>query len=94
MVPHVAARKTHQRLSEFSFATPKRLLQQYPLKNGRRQALGKFYSVADVSDAIPYPANRQIGWQAHLGGQEAILIGVGECLVEPLRGELWRSVLE
>jgi hypothetical protein len=29
MVPHVGARKTHQRLSEFSFDTPKRLLQQY-----------------------------------------------------------------
>src|SRR6266850_1973901 len=29
MVPHVAARKTHQRLSKFSFVTPKRLLQQY-----------------------------------------------------------------
>src|SRR3954462_10436889 len=27
MVPHVAARKTHQRLSKFSFVTPKRLLQ-------------------------------------------------------------------
>ena len=29
MVPHLAARKAHQRLWEFSFATPKRLLQQY-----------------------------------------------------------------
>ena len=29
MVPHVAARKTHQRLLKFSFDTPKRLLQQY-----------------------------------------------------------------
>src|SRR5215207_7958331 len=29
MVPHVAARKAYQPLSEFSFATPKRLLQQY-----------------------------------------------------------------
>ena len=29
MVPHVAERKRHQRLQEFSFATPKRLLQQY-----------------------------------------------------------------
>jgi hypothetical protein len=29
MVPHIAARKTYQRLQEFSFATPKRLLQQY-----------------------------------------------------------------
>ena len=29
MVPHVAARKPHQRPQEFSFATPKRLLQQY-----------------------------------------------------------------
>ena len=29
MVPHIAERKTHQPLSEFSFATPKRLLQQY-----------------------------------------------------------------
>jgi predicted ATPase len=29
MVPHIAARKTHQRLQEFSFATPKRLSQQY-----------------------------------------------------------------
>ena len=29
MVPHLATRKTHQRLWEFSFATPKRLLQQY-----------------------------------------------------------------
>ncbi len=29
MVPRVAARKAHQRLWEFSFATPKRLLQQY-----------------------------------------------------------------
>jgi len=29
MVPHVAARKTHQRLLKFSFVTPKRLLQQY-----------------------------------------------------------------
>jgi hypothetical protein len=29
MVPHVAARKTHQRLLKFSFFTPKRLLQQY-----------------------------------------------------------------
>jgi hypothetical protein len=28
--PEVAARKTHQRLQEFSFATPKRLLQQSP----------------------------------------------------------------
>src|SRR5258705_9509610 len=28
MVPHVAARKTHQRLLKFSFVTPKRLLQQ------------------------------------------------------------------
>jgi hypothetical protein len=27
--PHVAARKTHQRLQRFSFVTPKRLLQQY-----------------------------------------------------------------
>jgi hypothetical protein len=30
MVPHVAARKTHRRSLEFSFNTPKRLLQQYP----------------------------------------------------------------
>jgi hypothetical protein len=29
MVPHVAARKTHQRLLKFSFDTPKRLFQQY-----------------------------------------------------------------
>ena len=29
MVPHVAARKARQRLLEFSFDTPKRLLQQY-----------------------------------------------------------------
>jgi hypothetical protein len=29
MVPHVAARKTHQRFEKFSFVTPKRLLQQY-----------------------------------------------------------------
>ena len=29
MVPHVAARKTHQRLQEFSLVTPKRLLQHY-----------------------------------------------------------------
>ena len=29
MVPRVAARKAHQRLQEFSLATPKRLLQQY-----------------------------------------------------------------
>ena len=29
MVPHVGARRTHQRLEEFSFAAPKRLLQQY-----------------------------------------------------------------
>jgi len=29
MVPHVATHKTHQRLQEFSFDTPKRLLQQY-----------------------------------------------------------------
>jgi hypothetical protein len=29
MAPHVAARKAHQRLSEFSFTPPKRLLQQY-----------------------------------------------------------------
>jgi hypothetical protein len=29
MVPRVAARKTHQRPSKFSFFTPKRLLQQY-----------------------------------------------------------------
>src|SRR5258705_13067990 len=29
MVPHVVARKTHQRLLKFSFVTPKRLLQQY-----------------------------------------------------------------
>jgi hypothetical protein len=29
MVPRVTARKAHQRLWEFSFATPKRLLQQY-----------------------------------------------------------------
>ena len=29
MVPHVAARKAYQRLSEFLLATPKRLLQQY-----------------------------------------------------------------
>jgi hypothetical protein len=29
MVPHVAARKTHQRLLKFLFVTPKRLLQQY-----------------------------------------------------------------
>src|SRR6516162_740963 len=28
MVPHIAARKTHQRLYEFLFDTPKRLLQQ------------------------------------------------------------------
>jgi len=28
MVPHIAARKTQQRLEGFSFATPKRLLQQ------------------------------------------------------------------
>jgi hypothetical protein len=28
MVPHVAARKTHRRSLEFSFNTPKRLLQQ------------------------------------------------------------------
>jgi hypothetical protein len=34
MVPHVAARKTHQRLSKFSFVTPKRLLQQYPAESG------------------------------------------------------------
>jgi hypothetical protein len=27
--PHVAARKAHQRLQEFSFATPEKLLQQY-----------------------------------------------------------------
>jgi hypothetical protein len=27
--PHVAAHKAHQRLQEFSFATPKRLSQQY-----------------------------------------------------------------
>src|SRR6476660_7390409 len=32
MVPHVAARKTHQRLLKFSFVTPKRLLQHYLLK--------------------------------------------------------------
>jgi len=37
MVPHVVARKAHQRLQEFSFATPKRLLQQYPPINGHRQ---------------------------------------------------------
>ena len=29
MLPHVAARKTHQPLQEFWFDTPKRLLQQY-----------------------------------------------------------------
>src|SRR5258708_36426677 len=29
MVPHVAARKTHQRLQKFLLLTPKRLLQQY-----------------------------------------------------------------
>jgi hypothetical protein len=29
MVPHLAAREAHQRLWEFSIATPKRLLQQY-----------------------------------------------------------------
>jgi hypothetical protein len=29
MVPHVAARKTHQRLLKFSFLIPKRLLQHY-----------------------------------------------------------------
>jgi hypothetical protein len=29
MVPHIAERKTHQRLQEFSFDTSKRLLQQY-----------------------------------------------------------------
>ena len=28
MVPHLAAREAHQRLWEFSIATPKRLLQQ------------------------------------------------------------------
>jgi hypothetical protein len=28
MVPHIAARKTHHRLREFSLDTPKRLLQQ------------------------------------------------------------------
>jgi hypothetical protein len=39
VVPHVAARKTHQRLLEFLFATPKRLLQQYPPVSGHRQAV-------------------------------------------------------
>jgi hypothetical protein len=29
VVPHIAARETHQRLQEFSFVTPKRLL-HYP----------------------------------------------------------------
>jgi len=29
MVPHVTARKTHQRLSKFSLVTPKRLFQHY-----------------------------------------------------------------
>src|ERR1700686_1264205 len=33
MVPHVAARKTHRRSLEFSFNTPKRLLQQYRHKS-------------------------------------------------------------
>src|SRR6185312_3384832 len=38
MVPHVVARKAHQRLQEFSFATPKRLLQQYPAESGSRRS--------------------------------------------------------
>jgi hypothetical protein len=29
MAPHVATHKTHQRLQNLSFVTPKRLLQQY-----------------------------------------------------------------
>src|SRR5215211_3589370 len=36
MVPHVAAPKTHQRLSKFSFVIPKRLLQQYRGSSGHR----------------------------------------------------------
>ena len=39
MVPHVATRKTHQRFQEFSFDTPKRLLQQY-------------LPIADVTEAL------------------------------------------
>jgi hypothetical protein len=43
MVPHVAARKTHQRLLNFSFVTPKRLLQlgQQAGPIGLRRALPK-----------------------------------------------------
>jgi len=37
MVPHVAVRKTHQRLQEFSFGTPKRLLQQNLPKGDMRE---------------------------------------------------------
>src|ERR1700675_1838811 len=40
MVPHVAARKTRQRLLESSFDTPKRLLQQYlPIPDSKRNRL-------------------------------------------------------
>jgi hypothetical protein len=41
MVPHVAARKTHQQLSKFSFVTPKRLLQQYQGESGSRSDISK-----------------------------------------------------
>ena len=37
-VPHIATYETHQRVQEISFVTRKRLLQQFPLKSGRRQA--------------------------------------------------------
>jgi hypothetical protein len=50
MVPHIAARKTHQRLLKFSFDTPKRLLQQNrPRADVRRaDSEARFWGRADV----------------------------------------------
>jgi hypothetical protein len=51
--PHVAARKAHQRLLEFSFATPKRLLQQYRPKGDVTPLLDDHGSTLPLALAKP-----------------------------------------
>jgi hypothetical protein len=66
MVPHVATHKTHQRLQEFSFATPKRLLQQYLpqaeiLGGGRTASRGIIAGISDPIKGLPTLSSLPIG---------------------------------
>jgi transposase len=67
MVPHVAARKTHQRLSKFSFVTPKRLLQHGVIPGQSHTEALRISSLGIDEAHLLGPANRRAAMEHYVG---------------------------